>query len=244
MLDGVALEGVEAVVHLGGRNIAGGRWTKKIKAELRRSRVQTTELLAATLAGLAAPPRVFICASAIGIYGDRGDEKLHEESGPGTGFLAELGQAWEGASAVAADAGIRVVHARFGIVLSRERGALAKMLTPFRLGVGGKIGNGRQYFSWIGLEDAVAALVFALAAVGVVFIAAVLLTPAGLPPGTWLHLSVALLLGSIPFGLLGIALGYWAQAKAALPLANLLYLSLAYAGGLWLPPDRLLFPRP
>ena len=105
VLDGVALEGVEAVVHLGGRNIAGGRWTKKIKAELRRSRVQTTELLAATLAGLAAPPRVFICASAIGIYGDRGDEKLHEESGPGTGFLAELGQAWEGASAVAADAG-------------------------------------------------------------------------------------------------------------------------------------------
>ncbi len=162
VLDGVALEGVEAVVHLGGRNIAGGRWTKKIKAELRRSRVQTTELLAATLAGLAAPPRVFICASAIGIYGDRGDEKLHEESGPGTGFLAELGQAWEGASAVAADAGIRVVHARFGIVLSREGGALAKMLTPFRLGVGGKIGNGRQYFSWIGLEDAVAALVFAL----------------------------------------------------------------------------------
>lgn len=162
VLDGVALEGVEAVVHLGGRNIAGGRWTKKIKAELRRSRVQTTELLAATLAGLAAPPRVFICASAIGIYGDRGDEKLHEESGPGTGFLAELGQAWEGASVVAADAGIRVVHARFGIVLSREGGALAKMLTPFRLGVGGKIGNGRQYFSWIGLEDAVAALVFAL----------------------------------------------------------------------------------
>ena len=162
VLDGVALEGVEAVVHLGGRNIAGGRWTKKIKAELRRSRVQTTELLAATLAGLAAPPRVFICASAIGIYGDRGDEKLHEESGPGTGFLAELGQAWEGASVVAAGAGIRVVHARFGIVLSREGGALAKMLTPFRLGVGGKIGNGRQYFSWIGLEDAVAALVFAL----------------------------------------------------------------------------------
>jgi uncharacterized protein (TIGR01777 family) len=162
-LDADELEGMDAAVHLGGRNIAASRWTKKVKAELRQSRVQTTQLLCATLAGLAKPPRVLICASAIGIYGHRGDEELDEESGPGEGFLAELGQAWEGAAqAAAAVAGIRVMHARFGIVLSREGGALAKMLLPFRLGMGGKIGDGRQYFSWIGLEDVVAALVFAL----------------------------------------------------------------------------------
>ena len=156
------LLGVEAVVHLGGRNIAAGRWTAKVKNELMRSRVQTTELLATRLAGLASPPKVLICASAIGIYGDRGAEELHEGSGPGVGFLAELGQAWEGASAAAVDSGIRVVHARFGIVLSRRGGALAKMLLPFRLGVGGKIGDGRQYFSWIALRDVVAALSYAL----------------------------------------------------------------------------------
>jgi uncharacterized protein (TIGR01777 family) len=162
VLDASALAGVEAVVHLGGRSIAGGRWTAQVKRDLRHSRVETTELLAGVLAGLDAPPRVFICASAIGIYGNRGDEELREDSGAGTGFLAELGQAWEGASAAAVDAGIRVVHARFGIALSREGGALAKMLPPFRLGVGGRLGNGKQYFSWVALEDAVAALLFAI----------------------------------------------------------------------------------
>lgn len=157
-----SLQGVEAVVHLGGSNIAAARWTDKIKRELIQSRVQTTELLATRLAELPVPPRVLLCASAIGIYGDRGAEELDEDSGPGTGFFAELGQAWEGASAVAAAAGIRVVQARFGIVLTRQGGALAKMLWPFRLGLGGKIGDGRQYFSWIALDDVVAALSYAL----------------------------------------------------------------------------------
>ena len=161
-LEQEALEGMEATVHLGGRNIAAGRWTATVKAQLRQSRVQTTQLLAARLAGLAAPPRVLVCASAVGIYGHRRDEELDEESDTGEGFLAELGRAWEEASAVASEAGIRVVQARLGIVLSRRGGALAKMLLPFRLGVGGKIGSGRQYVSWISLEDAVAALIYAV----------------------------------------------------------------------------------
>lgn len=161
-LEQEALEGIEAVVHLGGRNITSGRWTATVKAQLRQSRVQTTELLATRLAGLAARPRVLVCASAVGIYGHRRDEELDEESDTGEGFLAELGRAWEGASALAAEAGIRVVQARLGIVLSRRGGALAKMLLPFRLGVGGKIGDGRQYVSWISLEDAVAALIYAV----------------------------------------------------------------------------------
>ena len=159
-LEQEGLEGIEAVVHLGGRSIVAGRWTATVKAQLRQSRVQTTQLLATRLAGLAAPPRVLVCASAVGIYGHRRDEELDEESDTGEGFLAELGRAWEGASAVASEAGIRVVQARLGIVLSRRGGALAKMLLPFRLGVGGKIGSGRQYVSWISLEDAVAALIY------------------------------------------------------------------------------------
>ena len=149
-------------MHLGGRNIAAGRWTATVKAQLRQSRVQTTQLLATRLAELAAPPRVLVCASAVGIYGNRRDEELDEASDTGEGFLAELGRAWEGASAGAAEAGIRVVQARLGIVMSRRGGALAKMLLPFRLGVGGKIGDGRQYVSWISLEDAVAALIYAV----------------------------------------------------------------------------------
>ena len=161
-LEQEALKGLAAAVHLGGRNIAAGRWTAPVKEQLRQSRVQTTQLLAARLAGLAAPPQVLICASAIGIYGNRRDEELDEGSTIGTGFLAELGRAWEGASAEAAEAGIRVVQARLGLVVSRRGGALAKMLLPFRLGMGGKIGDGRQYVSWISLEDAVAALIYAV----------------------------------------------------------------------------------
>ena len=161
-LEQEVLEGIDGVVHLGGRSIATGRWTASVKAQLRQSRVQTTQLLATRLAGLVAPPRVLICASAVGIYGHRRDEELDEESDTGEGFLAELGRAWEGASALAAEAGIRVIQARLGIVLSRRGGALAKMLLPFRLGMGGKIGNGRQYVSWISLEDAVAALIYAV----------------------------------------------------------------------------------
>ena len=161
-LEQEALEGIDGVVHLGGRSIVAERWTASVKAQLRQSRVQTTQLLAARLARLAAPPRVLVCASAVGIYGHRRDEELDEESDTGGGFLAELGRAWEGASAVASEAGIRVVQARLGIVLSRRGGALAKMLLPFRLGIGGKIGDGRQYVSWISLEDAVAALIYAV----------------------------------------------------------------------------------
>ncbi len=161
-LEQAVLEGIDGAVHLGGRNITAGRWTATVKAQLRQSRVQTTRLLAECLAGLAVRPRVLVCASAVGIYGHRRAEALDEESDTGEGFLAELGRAWEGASAVAAEAGIRVVQARLGIVLSRRGGALAKMLLPFRLGMGGKIGDGRQYVSWISLEDAVSALIYAV----------------------------------------------------------------------------------
>ncbi len=155
------LGATDAVVHLGGSNIAAGRWSKKTMDELRSSRLLSTELLVATMAQMAPPPRVFVCASAVGIYGDRGAEVLDEESALGHGFLAELGRAWEGAAARAVHA--RVVHARFGVVLSREGGALAKMLTPFKLGLGGRLGSGEQYMSWVGLRDAVAALELAIA---------------------------------------------------------------------------------
>ncbi len=154
-LNRAELGAVDAVVHLGGRNIAAGRWSTQTKGELRSSRVQSTALLVETIGEMAQRPRVFVCASAVGIYGDRGDETLGEESAIGSGFLAELGREWE---ATAARAATRVVHARFGVVLSREGGALAKMLWAFKLGLGGRLGNGQQYMSWIGLGDAVAVI--------------------------------------------------------------------------------------
>ncbi len=154
-IDTAALNGVDAVVHLGGSNIAEGRWTSARKAALRTSRIDSTALLVNALQRCDTKPDIFICASAIGLYGNRGDEVLTEESVPGSGFLAELGQAWEEA---ASGAPTQVVQARFGIVLSRAGGALDKMLLPFKLGLGGRLGNGRQYMSWIGLDDAVAAL--------------------------------------------------------------------------------------
>jgi hypothetical protein len=157
-----ALEGIEAVVHLAGENIAAGRWTPERKAQIRKSRVQGTRLLAETLARLAKPPRVLVCASAMGYYGDRGDEILREDSPPGTGFLAELCQAWEAASEPAARAGVRVVKLRIGIVLSARGGALARMLLPFRLGLGGRIGSGRQYMSWIALDEVIQVILHAL----------------------------------------------------------------------------------
>lgn len=153
VLNGAALEGVDAVIHLAGANLADGRWTDDRKALLRESRLVPTALLARTLAGLSAKPRVLISASAVGIYGDRGDEILDERSEPGEDFLAELGVAWERAADPARDAGIRVVHPRMGIVLTPSDGALAKMLTPFRLGAGGTLGSGRQWMSWIALDD-------------------------------------------------------------------------------------------
>lgn len=157
-----ALEGFDAVVHLAGESIAGC-WTAAKKARIRASRVQGTGTLAAALARTGQPPKVMVCASAIGIYGDRGDEVLREESAPGGDFLAEVSKQWEAATEPAARAGIRVVSLRFGVVLSRSGGALARMLPPFRMGAGGRIGSGQQWMSWITLEDVVAVIQHALA---------------------------------------------------------------------------------
>jgi hypothetical protein len=160
--DAALLEGLDGVVHLAGENIGAGRWTVRRKAEIRRSRVEGTQRLCEALARLARPPKALVCASAIGIYGDRGDEPLTEESSPGGDFLAEVCRAWEAATGPAAGAGIRVVCLRFGVVLSPAGGALKKMLLPFRLGAGGRIGSGRQYMSWIALDDAAGAIHHAL----------------------------------------------------------------------------------
>jgi len=158
------LEGVDAVVHLAGRNLAEGRWTDERKSEIRDSRVHGTWLLSNALAEMARPPRVLICASAIGYYGDRGDETLTEESVPGEGFLPDICVEWEQASEPARQAGIRVVNMRIGVVLARDGGALAKMVLPFRFGLGGRHGTGRQYMSWIALDDVVAAIAYLLSA--------------------------------------------------------------------------------
>jgi len=151
------LQGTDAVVHLAGASIAT-RWTRRRQAAIRASRVDGTRLIAATLASLVPPPRVLVSASAVGYYGAHGDERIDESAPPGTGFLAEVARAWEEATSAAQGAGIRTVHARFGVMLAREGGALAKMLPAFRLGLGGRVGSGRQGFSWIGLIDAVRAV--------------------------------------------------------------------------------------
>lgn len=151
--DPESLEGIDAVVHLAGESIAAGRWTAARKARIRDSRVVGTRRLCAALASLAKPPEVLVCASAIGFYGDRGEEVLHEQSPPGKGFLPEVCREWEEAASAARDRGIRVVSLRTGIVLSPHGGALAKMLTPFRMGAGGKVGDGRQYMSWVSIDD-------------------------------------------------------------------------------------------
>ena len=157
-LEARALEGFDGVVHLAGENIASGRWNAAKKRRIKESRVRGTRLLAETLAGLERPPRVLVSASAVGFYGDRGDEELTERSPAGSGFLSDVCREWEAATEAAEGKGIRVVHARLGVVLSRDGGALGKMLTPFRLGAGGIVGNGRQYMSWITLDDTAAAL--------------------------------------------------------------------------------------
>ncbi|TWU13672.1 Epimerase family protein [Symmachiella macrocystis] len=161
-LDPAALEGVDVIIHLGGDNIAEGRWTPEKKERIRDSRVDSTRLLAETAAKLEHPPKTFLCASAIGFYGDRGNETLDEGSSPGTGFLPEVCQAWEAACQPARDKGVRVVNLRFGMILSPDGGSLAKMLTPFKMGVGGKIGTGEQYYSWVSLLDVVRAMEFIL----------------------------------------------------------------------------------
>ncbi len=149
------LEGMDAVIHLAGENIAATRWSPAVKERLRHSRVDTTRFLCETLARLQRPPKTLICASAIGYYGDRGSEILTESAAPGTGFLADMCRDWEGACDPARQQGMRVVNLRIGVVLSPKGGGLAKMLTPFRLGLGGVIGSGRQYWSWISLDDMV-----------------------------------------------------------------------------------------
>jgi len=162
-LDRDRLAGVEAVVHLAGESIAGGRWTQARKAAIRESRVRGTGSLASALAQLDPRPSVFVCASAIGYYGDRGAELLDEKAAPGRGFLSEVVQAWEAAADPARAAGIRVAHVRFGLVLDPAGGALAKMLPPFRLGIGGRLGSGRQFMSWVSRADVVGAILHAIA---------------------------------------------------------------------------------
>jgi len=147
------VSGYDVVVHLAGAGIADGRWTASRKVQIRDSRVRGTDLLARSLAAAAAPPEVLVCASAVGFYGDRGDMQVDEGSAAGSGFLADTAREWEAAARPAIDAGIRVVFLRIGIVLSPAGGALARMLIPFRLGLGGPLGDGRQYWSWIALDD-------------------------------------------------------------------------------------------
>jgi uncharacterized protein len=156
------IEGFDAVVNLAGESIAEGRWTDEKKRRIRESRVKGTKLLGDALANLTVPPRTFICASAIGYYGNRGDEILTEASPPGNDFLANVCAEWEQATAFATAKGIRVVNTRFGIILDAEGGALKKMLPPFRMGAGGRIGSGKQWMSWIALHDVIGALNFAL----------------------------------------------------------------------------------
>jgi uncharacterized protein (TIGR01777 family) len=160
--DTAPLEGVDAVVHLAGENIAARRWSAKQKARIRDSRIGGTRLLCESLAQRQRPPQVLVCASAIGYYGHRADELLDESSPPGIGFLAEVTQGWEAATKPALKAGIRVVMLRFGVILSPRGGALAKMLIPFKLGAGGIVGDGSQYWSWVSIDDAVGAAQHAL----------------------------------------------------------------------------------
>jgi len=158
-LNAPAVEDLDAVVHLAGESIASGRWTDEKKLAIRDSRVKGTELLSDALARLSRPPSVFVSASAIGYYGNRRDEVLTEKSLPGNDFLAEVCVEWEKATRPAIEKGIRTVHARFGIILDANGGALAKMLTPFRMGIGGRVGDGKQWMSWIAIEDVVNGLI-------------------------------------------------------------------------------------
>lgn len=159
-IEAAKLEGVDVVVHLAGEPIGAARWTEETKRRILDSREQGTGLLARTLAGLDQPPRLFLSSSAVGFYGDRGDEILTEESSPGDDFLAEVCSAWERAAQPAIDAGIRTIHPRTGVVIAQQGPLIEKIDLPFRLGVGGRVGNGRQYVPWISLEDEVRALRF------------------------------------------------------------------------------------
>ena len=157
-VDADRLDGAEAVIHLAGENIGDRRWTDDRKRRIRESRIQGTTLLARTLANLGRKPRVLISVSATGIYGDRGDEVLTESSETGDDFLADVGRVWESSADAAREAGIRVVHPRLGIVLSAKGGALQRMLLPTNLFLGGRLGSGRQWWSWVHIDDVVAAM--------------------------------------------------------------------------------------
>jgi uncharacterized protein (TIGR01777 family) len=163
VLDSSRLDGVDAVVHLAGKPI-DSRWTEATKQAIRDSRVKGTRMLAEAMARLPTRAKVFICASAVGFYGSRGDELLDEGSAPGQGFLANVCRQWEEAAAPARDAGLRTIHLRSGIVLSRRGGMLARVLPPFKMGAGVVVGTGRQWMSWISLADATAAIQYAIAA--------------------------------------------------------------------------------
>ncbi len=163
VIDEEGLEGLDEVVHLAGENLAGGRWTRARKDRIWRSRVEGTLLLAVALARRRVKPRVLVSASATGYYGDRGDQPLDESSARGSGFLARLCEAWEGATEPAARAGIRVVYLRTGVVLSSAGGALPKMLPAFQLGLGGPLGSGSQYLPWIALDDLIRVIHVAIA---------------------------------------------------------------------------------
>ena len=160
-LDSTELEGTDAIVNLSGENI-GQRWTTSRKREILDSRTTATDLLARTAAALQPRPSVFVCAGGVGIYGDRGDEIVTEESTLGSGFEADVGRAWEAAAGPAREAGIRVVNFRQGIVLAKGGGALERMLPPFKLGIGGRVGSGKQWWSWVAISDVTAAYAFAL----------------------------------------------------------------------------------
>lgn len=162
LIDIAALEGFDAVVNLAGESIAAGRWTKERKKAILDSRVDSTKTLVDAFIRLKRPPKVLVNASAVGFYGDRGDEVCTEDTASGTGFLADVCRQWEAAAAPAAEHGIRTVFLRTGVVLSPEGGAFAKMLPPFKLGVGGKLGSGEQYMSWISLDDEVGIIIYAI----------------------------------------------------------------------------------
>lgn len=161
-IDATKLEGFDAIINLAGENIAGGRWTDDQKRKIHDSRVNGTHLLSEAIAELKQPFKVFLCASATGIYGDRDDETLDEQSDSGGGFLAGVCREWEQATEPASAAGVRTVNLRFGPILAREGGMLAKLLTPFKMGMGGKVGSGKQYIAWVAIDDAVGAIKLAL----------------------------------------------------------------------------------
>ena len=165
-MDSSVLSGSDAVVHLAGENIASGKWTAARKQRIHDSRVNGTKLIAETISRIDPPPRVLVSASATGYYGNRGSEVLREESPSGRGFLSEVCRQWEAQTGAATRKGVRVVHLRTGLVLSTHGGALGKMLLPFKLGLGGKIGSGNQYWSWISLDDVCGVIVHCIQAAG------------------------------------------------------------------------------